>query len=38
MFVEHTLDENKIEYNKKTIILENIKTFFAKIIIKLVVI
>lgn len=25
MFAEYTLDKNKVEYNKKTIILENIK-------------
>lgn len=38
MFIEHMLDKNKIMYNKKTIISKNVKTFFTKIIVKLVII
>lgn len=38
MFYERVFDKNEIEYNKKTIILENIKTFFAKTIIKFIII
>lgn len=38
MFTEHMLDRTKIKYDKKMIILENIKIFFVKIIIKFVII
>ncbi len=39
MFVEHMLDKQMFRYNKKTVKgLEDIETFFSKIVIKFIII